>query len=106
MLEGLVVLLVAYGLIQLIGAAVDLCRRAHRKALAQAWSRRLHEHRWRAISTVVHQTETREILSIVTEECRRCPAMRLVVMPGTWGINRFGELVNVTAEDSGLRAML
>lgn len=103
MLDSLAVLLLAFWLIQLIAVLAAKWSAANRVWSAQRWSRRAHAHSWRPHSVAIYQGPESSVRTIVTEECRRCPAMRLQVLDGVWGLNRFGDLVNLAPEPASLR---
>lgn len=88
-------ILIAWGLIALIGSALAAARLRHAWHRARRWSGTSHECRW--LPRGIWGWD--EGATVVVEECARCPAMRLAPREGAWLVNRFGELVNAGEVD-------
>jgi hypothetical protein len=83
-------ILIAWGLITLVGSAVGVAQLRHARRRARRWSGSSHRCHW--LPRGIWGWD--EGATVVIEECARCPAMRLASREGTWLVNRFGELVN------------
>ncbi len=96
------ILLLAWGLVGLLTAALAAAGRTRAHRHAERRSHTPQACRWLAR----HVTAWGDGHSVVAEECARCLAMRVVVRKGIWIFNRFRELVNagdVTALGEMLR---
>ena len=103
---SLSLLLLTYGLIQLVAGVVEACSRRRDRRKAARWARTSHPCAWRTRAVVGHALQAQPPLTVILEECRLCPAVRLGELEGLWALNRFDELVNLSGEAEILRSML
>lgn len=102
-------ILLVVGLTGLIQGAVTGIGRTVAKRRAERWARTPHAHQW-VPKSVLSDGRTMVISDgrtmVITEECRRCPQVRLAEREGIWAFNRFGELVTTAPDADTLRRMV